>query len=57
MDIFAYLGGKIFGSQKIAPKISKGKTVEGTLIGLCVTILMSIMMKYLVNFEILSLYF
>ena len=52
MDIFAYLGGKIFGYQKIAPKISKGKTVEGTLIGLCVTILMSIMTKYLVNFDI-----
>ena len=52
MDIFAYLGGKIFGDQKIAPKISKGKTVEGTLIGLCVTILMSIMTKYLVNFDI-----
>ena len=52
MDIFAYLGGKIFGCQKIAPKISSGKTVEGTLIGLCVTILMSMMIKYLVNLDI-----
>ena len=52
MDIFAYLGGKIFGYKKIAPKISKGKTVEGTLIGLCVTILISIMTRYLVNFDI-----
>ena len=52
MDIFAYLGGKIFGNKKIAPKISKGKTVEGTLIGLSVTILMSIMIRYLVNLDI-----
>ena len=52
MDIFAYLGGKIFGNKKIAPKISKGKTIEGTLIGLGVTVLMSIMTKYLANFNI-----
>ena len=50
MDIFAYLGGKIFGNIKIAPKISIGKTLEGTLIGLSVTVLMSIITKYLVDF-------
>ena len=50
MDIFAYLGGKIFGSIKIAPKISTGKTLEGTLIGLSVTIFMSIITKHLVDF-------
>ena len=51
MDIFAYLGGKIFGNKKIVPKISSGKTIEGTLIGLTVTVLMSLMTKYLVNFN------
>ena len=51
MDIFAYLGGKIFGYKKIAPKISKGKTIEGTLIGISVTVLVSVMMKYLPNFN------
>ena len=50
MDIFAYLGGKIFGSIKIAPKISAGKSIEGTLIGFTATIFMSIMAKYLVDF-------
>ena len=54
MDIFAYLGGKIFGHKKIAPKISKGKTIEGTLIGLNVTVLMSIMVKYLANLNIVQ---
>ena len=54
MDIFAYLGGKIFGCKKIAPKISNGKTIEGTLIGLYVTVFMSIMIKYLANFNIVQ---
>jgi phosphatidate cytidylyltransferase len=32
-DVFAYLGGSLFGRHKIAPRISPGKTWEGTLIG------------------------
>ncbi|MEX2047410.1 MAG: phosphatidate cytidylyltransferase [Chloroflexota bacterium] len=32
-DVFAYLGGSRFGRHKIAPRISPGKTWEGTLIG------------------------
>ena len=50
MDIFAYLGGKIFGNIKIAPKISAGKTIEGTLIGFSVTVFMSLIAKSLVDF-------
>jgi len=49
MDIFAYIGGNIFGEIKIAPNISKGKTVEGTIIGLFFTILMSIVLKDFVS--------
>ena len=51
MDIFAYLGGKIYGKKKIAPKISIGKTIEGTLTGLFFTVIVSIMIKYLMNFN------
>jgi phosphatidate cytidylyltransferase len=32
-DVFAYLGGSLFGRRKIAPRISPGKTWEGTIIG------------------------
>lgn len=32
-DVFAYLGGSVLGRRKIAPRISPGKTWEGTLIG------------------------
>ena len=43
MDIFAYIGGNIFGIKKIAPNISKGKTIEGTLIGLFCSTLLSVL--------------
>ena len=54
MDIFAYLGGKLLGNIKIIPKISNGKTVEGTLIGLIFTVAISFMFKDLINLETLS---
>lgn len=52
MDIFAYFGGKLFGKRKIIPKISKGKTVEGTMIGLISTIFLSFVIRDLINFNI-----
>ena len=33
-DTFAYLGGRAFGKNKLAPKISPKKTVEGSISGL-----------------------
>lgn len=33
-DVFAYLGGSLFGKHKLMPKISPKKTVEGAISGL-----------------------
>ena len=41
MDVFAYMG-KLIGKIKIVPKISNGKTVEGTLIGLIFTVFIAL---------------
>ena len=54
MDMFAYLGGKLLGKNKIIPKISKGKTIEGTIIGLLFIIVISYLIKDLMNFNISS---
>ncbi len=32
-DVFAYIGGSLVGRRKIVPRISPGKTWEGTIIG------------------------
>ena len=53
MDIFAYIGGNIFGVKKIAPTISNGKTIEGTLIGLFCSILASVLIKDLIDINLL----
>jgi len=53
MDIFAYLGGKLLGKRKIIPTISKGKTIEGTIIGLTATILTSYLIKDLMYFNVI----
>ena len=52
MDVFAYIGGKLLGKIKIVPKISNGKTVEGTLIGLIFTVFIAFLIRDLVNLDI-----
>lgn len=37
-DTFAYLGGSLFGKNKMYEKVSPGKTWEGTIIGVILTI-------------------
>lgn len=52
MDVFAYIGGKLLGKIKIVPKISNGKTVEGTLIGLIFTVSIASLIRDLVNLDV-----
>ena len=52
MDVFGYIGGKLIGKIKIVPKISNGKTLEGTLIGLIFTVMIASMIRDLVNLDI-----
>ena len=54
MDIFAYLGGKLFGKKKIIPFVSKGKTFEGTITGLLSTIIISYFIKDLIDTNIIN---
>jgi phosphatidate cytidylyltransferase len=45
-DVFAYVGGSLFGRHKIAPGISPGKTWEGTIIGcIAATVLFLLMQR------------
>ena len=54
-DIFAYVfgkifGGKIFGSSRPFPKISKNKTWEGTILGLVVSVCSVFVALHVFNF-------
>jgi phosphatidate cytidylyltransferase len=44
-DTFAYLGGSIFGKNKMIERISPGKTWEGTIIGVIITFGVSFLIK------------
>lgn len=52
-DTFAYLGGSIFGKHKMIPRISPGKTWEGTIFGVLMTIGSGyIIGRYILNSDI-----
>jgi phosphatidate cytidylyltransferase len=42
-DSFAYVWGKLLGRHKLAPRISEGKTIEGTVGGILTTIGLSLL--------------
>jgi len=44
-DTGAYLGGRAFGSIKLAPKLSRGKTVEGAFIGVVTALFVILALK------------
>ena len=46
-DIFALLGGVVFGKHKLYPKISPNKTVEGLLAGIGGSILVALIYSFL----------
>lgn len=48
-DSFALLGGRAFGKRKLAPRISPGKTVEGSLIGIFCGFTIGVGVALLVN--------
>lgn len=49
-DTFAYIGGKLLGKHKLIPKVSPNKTMEGTIIGSLVAVLLS-SVYYLYNVD------
>lgn len=44
-DSFAYIGGRLFGKRKFAPKISPNKTWEGYFGGVLLTILLGVVLQ------------
>ena len=48
-DIFAYLTGKLLGKHKLFPRISPGKTIEGSLGGLVFTVIAMVVFSHYVS--------
>ncbi len=53
-DTFAYFIGRIFGKHKLAPTISPKKTIEGSIGGVCGSVLISVIFYYYFNLQALS---
>jgi phosphatidate cytidylyltransferase len=47
-DTFAYFGGRKFGKHKLIPRVSPGKTREGTVAGLIGSVLTAVLYGYFV---------
>jgi phosphatidate cytidylyltransferase len=50
-DTFAYLGGSLFGKHKMIPRVSPGKTWEGTIIGILIAFAISFTFKCFLNVQ------
>lgn len=48
-DVFAYLTGRLLGKHKLFPRISPGKTIEGSLGGLVFTVLAICILSHYVS--------
>jgi phosphatidate cytidylyltransferase len=48
-DVFAYLGGILYGKNKLAPRLSPKKTIEGFLTGIVFTIIGSFFLLHFVD--------
>ena len=50
-DTFAYIGGKMFGRDKLSPFISPKKTIQGAIIGITIATFISIIILVLYSFD------
>jgi phosphatidate cytidylyltransferase len=46
-DTFAYIGGSLFGKNKMIERVSPGKTWEGTITGVILTLALSFIFEYI----------
>jgi len=51
-DTFAFLAGKTFGKHKLAPIISPGKTIEGSLVGLLAGIITVMLASFILKLNL-----
>lgn len=53
-DIFAYLSGKYFGKNKLIPKVSPNKTIEGSLGGILGSVISTSIYCAIFNFNLIE---